>query len=618
MLKNIILFFWTFGLVLFILPKPVNALSDNCTNSYLTLINPIRSREHWSDKSLKPLEDQYTAVNLKNFPATWLLQYDTMFDYELLNYLKGFNREQEFGIFLEISEKLAKDARVIYPFGTSWYFPQAVFLSGYSQSERIRLIDRVMNEFKQVFGHYPKSLGSWWIDSFSLKYLNEKYGVKSYLIVADQKTTDNYGIWGQWWSMPYYPDRANVLIPGAGKGKLDLVVLQWAQRDPELAIGEGPKFSNNSVQANDYISLGKDTNYFKELVQTYLNCQNPIGQLTIGMETGAVSTKFHGEYINQLNLLTEFVNLKPVTMSQFYEEFNKSFPENPEKIIVSGKNTSWELSPTKRENRSIGEVIYYRQGTAFSDYFIPDKSGFLERDLTKFKTSLDPRKELLNFIPLSLVILAGIFAFSRKKILLWFLSTSFLFSSFGLLLKSGYALGWDIYYGPVINNLLLIKSLTVIGVYILVFLVDKYIKSFPKNYIFFLIVILTYGLDFLLLLSRVSYISGKYYFGILIDAYKFLGIRGNWPFNWELVNEDLPNYLASGLLKFNYSKIYDNPILFFIVSPLAHILVGFLIFQIYRRVPVWTKRIVLILLLVFYGFYLSNLIASDPRAVTLG
>lgn len=611
MLKNLVLF-CVFSLII-ILPKPTSASSDYCENRYLTLINPIRARDHWVDKSLKPLEDQYGAINSKKFPATWLIQYDVMFDLEVLDYLKGFDKRQEFGIFLEISEKLAKDSRVIYPFGTPWYFPQAVFLSGYSQSERIKLIDTVMNEFKHVFGFYPKTLGSWWIDSYSLRYLSEKYGVISYLIVADQKTTDNYGIWGQWWGVPYYPDKANVLIPGTGANKLDLIILQWAQRHPELAIGNGIGFSNNSLQPNDYISLGKNTNFFRDLVNIYLDCKNPIGQLTIGMETGAVSTNFHNEYINQLEILSEIRGLKAVTATGFYKDFKENFPQNPKKIVISNKNSSWNLSISSRENLQVSETIKYHPGSAFADFFVADKSDFLDRDLSKLQIVYSSQSSFWNWFKVLAILITAVISFYKRNYIFWIVFILFSFSSYGLLLKSMYSLGYVVYYGIVVSDLFLVQAVTIFCTYASILLAFKFIKNL-RNYWLWILAIFSYGFDFILTILRASYISGEYYFGILADVYRFIGIRGNFG-HFELVNEDLPNYLSTGLLKVDMNKIYDNLYLYFLVLPLIHIIAGFLLYQIYSRLPKVGKIVMLAVLTLFYIIYIVNLIKTDPRIV---
>jgi hypothetical protein len=92
--------------------------------------------------------------------------------------IKDFNEGQELGLFLEVSPKLATDARVIYPNQRPWSDPSVIFLSGYKQSERKRLIDKLFGAFKEKHGYYPKAVGAWWIDSYSLNYLKEEYNSK--------------------------------------------------------------------------------------------------------------------------------------------------------------------------------------------------------------------------------------------------------------------------------------------------------------------------------------------------------------------------------------------------------------------------------------------------------
>ena len=232
--------------------------------------------------------------------------------------MKSFSGDEP-GLFLEVSKSLADKTGINYPENLKWSNPGAVFLSAYSQSERRLLIDTLYTEFKNNFGYYPKSIGAWWIDSYSLNYIKQKYGLSAVLIVADQKTTDSYGVWGGWWGYPYFPSKYNVLVPSDYDNSLGAVAIQWAQRDPVKAYGVGPTYSNFSLQANDYIRNGQNTDYFAKLVSVYLKCQNPIGQITVGMETGMEASEFQGEYQNQLKSLSETPNLHFVTMSEFAE-----------------------------------------------------------------------------------------------------------------------------------------------------------------------------------------------------------------------------------------------------------------------------------------------------------
>src|SRR3989344_1303563 len=343
------LFLGIFIFVSFLFLNTFSALAQeiNCNDRYATIVNPIRSRNLWIDKSLEPLRDQYELVNKYNFPATWLIQFDVLKDKEVLDEIRKFDVNQEMSVLLEVSEKLSEQARVVYPHGTYWY--------------------------------YPKSVGAWWIDSYALKYMRNKYGITTAMIVADQKTTDNYGVWGQWWGVPYYPDKDNILTPASNlENKENIVVIQWAQRDPSLAYGEGPIYSNYSLQANDYIRQGKDTEYFADLVNVYLDCKNPLGQITIGLETGIESVGYIDEYDNQLKYLSQIQDLKAVTMNQFAEDFSRVFPQFPEQFLLG---SNWDLKNDMRINEKLGDKIKYQQNIAFKDYFTADKNDFLDRNL---------------------------------------------------------------------------------------------------------------------------------------------------------------------------------------------------------------------------------------------
>src|SRR3990172_4069405 len=213
-------------------PRLIEAqINERCDNRYVTLVNPVRGRDLWLDKSTKPLFDQYSLIEKHKFSVTWLMQYDVLVDSEIIELTDDFDERQEFGLFLEVSPKFAQDARVLYPHAVAWNDPNAIFLSGYAQSERKRLIDTLFDKFNEMYGYYPKSVGAWWIDSYSLSYMDEKYGIDTVLIVADQKTTDDYGVWGQWWGVPYRPRNENILIPADSPANASgFFVIQWAQR----------------------------------------------------------------------------------------------------------------------------------------------------------------------------------------------------------------------------------------------------------------------------------------------------------------------------------------------------------------------------------------------------
>ena len=601
-------FFWTLlltTLLFFMFPGNLFAQEEGlaCQGRYLTLVNPVRGRELWSDKSVSPLINQYSLVSKYSYPATWLLQYDALTDPEVLSEIRGFSPNQEFGLLLEISPDLAKDARVIYPAFTAWANPRAVFLSGYSQSERKKLLDTLFGQFKKTFGYYPKSVGAWWIDSYSLNYLSKKYGVVSAMIVSDQKTTDNYGVWGQWWGTPYYPSQANVLTPaGSKKSQMDLVVIQWAQRDLTLAYGEGPAYSNYSMQANDYTSLGKNTDYFDALVRNYLDCGNEIGQVTVGLETGIEGASYLTEYENQLNTLSKIQGLMFVTMSDFAQSYMNYYSQNPEVVRLSDGDSEWLLTPQKRMNEKLGDEVFYNSQVAFSDYFVPDTSNFLDRRLGSNPTMAGSR-----YFPYHLLVWGAlsVLFILKKKVLNSIFATLFLVAGFGLLLRSTEQLGWKVYFGPVVSNLELVQALLVFVVFAGFY--------FLKSRLLTLILPLTFGLDAFLVRLRYTDISGSRYLGLAWDALRIVGLKLQEPFRIEFVNRDFPTEVASSLLRFNFDKVWGTPYLSFIVYPAAHIVLGIIIYKLVRKSSLRRKLTILSFLALLFVLHLSWVLTHDPR-----
>ncbi len=335
------------------------------------IVNPIRSRELWKDKTTKPLDDQYRIIKENGLKATWLIQNDVLSDKEIMDKIINFNDDQEIGIFLEVSKNLAIKSRVYFEEQKPWYDPGVVFLSGYDPKERAMIIDKMMSDFKQKFGYFPKAVGAWWIDSVSLNYLENKYGIKNAMIVTDQKTTDNYGIWGQWWGYPYHPDTSNILVPG----KMNVLITQWALRDPEKAFfGSGPKVSNFSMQANDYISQGLKIDYFEKLANIYFDERNKLGIITVGLETGLESVDFIDEYKKQLDWIKEN-NIETFKMTDLSIKYDQLYNGNPKEIFIG----NWLLTPTYRENVVLGEKINYQHGWYFKDHFKKDSQSFLNR-----------------------------------------------------------------------------------------------------------------------------------------------------------------------------------------------------------------------------------------------
>lgn len=334
---------------------PVNAQAKNL-NQFISIVNPVRISSYTGDPGAS-FKAQYSEVSKRNLPATWLLTYDAISNENIATLAKSMNQSQERGLFLEVTPLFAKDAGVSYNKTDSWHRANSVFLTGYSQSDRLKLIDAVFEKFKKLFGFYPSSVGAWWIDSFSLEYMQQKYKITANLMCADQFATDGYQIWGLYWSTPYYPSKLHAGIPaGTLESKLDIVTLQWAARDPYNGYGRG---SASLFSTQDYQKI----DYFQKLIKLYTNKgSNKFGQITVGLEGDYIPQTYQspGFFAGQLDVVEAekragFVDV--VTMRDFSNWYRSNFPDvSPAHLIQTddflGKNikTIWYQSPKFRIN----------------------------------------------------------------------------------------------------------------------------------------------------------------------------------------------------------------------------------------------------------------------------
>ncbi len=350
--RALILAIW---IIFLIFPK-----TSIAREKFVTIVDPVRGDDFWQLKSQKPLDFvsfQKKAFDNKKIKSTWLLRPDFLLNNNYSSFFlkKSFDKD-DLGIFLEVTPAWAKAAKVKYNQGEGWSLAKSIFLSGYNQRERKRLIDVTFKTFKDTFGNYPRTIGAWHVDAYSAEYMHNVYGVEAVLVCADQFSTDGYRVWGGWWGVPFYPSKVNLLIPASDVNqKLDLVVLWWAARDPFNGYGSGVKDSTYSVQVNDYMTHNLGEKYFSQLASLYLNpLQGKFGQLTIGIENDSDLQKYGEPFISQINTL-EKEGASFVTAREFGDWYRKRFPGlSPDHeiggpdILGQDKEARWIMSTNKR------------------------------------------------------------------------------------------------------------------------------------------------------------------------------------------------------------------------------------------------------------------------------
>jgi len=344
--KKLTIFILSGFTILALLFSPLSV--EASTDQFVTIVNPVRISKYTADV-VENVRIQHEIIRANDLSATWLLRYDALNENNLQSLMRTFDSGQELGLFVEITQELCDSVGITYNDTGFWHHATSLFLSGYKQPERIKMIDKMFERFKEIYGYYPKSVGSWWTDSFSLQYMQEKYGVAANLTVADQFSTDGYQVWGQYFSSPFYPSKIHAGVPASTKeNKLDVVNLQWAPRDPLNG------YYNSYYSTQDYKNSGIDltTGYFEKLVRLYANKnENEFGHIVVGLESDLAPDAYNGEFKNQINYikkLSQESEHKVLTMGEFSEWYLKKYPDiSPEYFIQT--NDLLDKPDTKKD-----------------------------------------------------------------------------------------------------------------------------------------------------------------------------------------------------------------------------------------------------------------------------
>lgn len=200
-------------------------------------------------------------VEQANLPATFALQYDALMDTNYQNYFKAqIGTNIEIGAWWEIPQELVQAAGLVWRGSEEWDPTADVdFSCGYTPQERTNLVDAYMAGFKSVFGYYPKTVGSWYIDEVSLAYMASKYGIVASCNCKDQLGTDTYTMWGGYWNQAYYPSSLNSYMPAQTTAQeINIPVFRMLGSDPIYQYGNfspgiytlEPVYSNAGGSAN--------------------------------------------------------------------------------------------------------------------------------------------------------------------------------------------------------------------------------------------------------------------------------------------------------------------------------------------------------------------------------
>lgn len=202
----------------------------------VNIVNFIRSaddrtpREHMEEAVIRQVE----LAEKYGMPITFLLQPDAVRDPV---YTEMIPRKEnvEIGMWLELNRTLVLAAGGEWLWGEKeWHWYSGIDLPcGYTPEIRRKMVDIAMAEFKEVFGYYPKTVGSWVLDCVCLEHMEKHYGVTAALNCKDQWGTDSYTLWGGYFNQAFYPTKINAFTPASKKeNQINIPIFRMLGSDP--------------------------------------------------------------------------------------------------------------------------------------------------------------------------------------------------------------------------------------------------------------------------------------------------------------------------------------------------------------------------------------------------
>ena len=328
------------------------------------------------------------------FKSTVLLQYDALILPGYREMLASFADMTEIGIWFEVVEPLVEDCGLTWRGRFPWDWHNDVgFLVGYDIEERKLLIDKFFEVFKTYYGAYPKAVGSWHIDAFSLRYMSEKYGITVSCNCKDQYGTDGYTIWGGYYAGAYYPSVNNMICPAnSPENQIPVPVFRMLGSDPiyqyDIGLENGVGVQSVSSMEPVYGCSGSDRVwvnwYFDEV---YNGKTLALSYTQFGQENSFGWQKISKGLEMQFEILREQIGsgrVELLTLGEAGEWFRSHFSETPASALCidsdysqNGKKSLWYNCKNYRIN-----LLYENGGLHIRDFYL-FRDDFREKFLDK-------------------------------------------------------------------------------------------------------------------------------------------------------------------------------------------------------------------------------------------
>lgn len=329
----------------------------------VNIINFVRGIEPRDDKIdlLEALREELKLCRQYSFPNTVLFQYDATIKPEYQELVKEYLDLSELGLWLEVVKPLAEDAGLLWRGRWDWDWHNDVgFLIGYEPEDRKRLIDTAFKRFREIFGFFPKSVGSWHIDAVSLAYMKDTYGIKASCNCKDQYGTDGYTMWGGYYNGAYYPSKYNMFAPAqTPENQIDLPVFRMLGSDPihqyDLGLGKDGDYNPSNCQGVSSLEpVYDDSGANREWVKWYFRENFNGKSLSFAYTQAGQENSFGWPAISkglpmQFELLQDKLQrgeIELLTLGQSGEWFSERYSQTPAAAMCIDSDYSSEKNQT--------------------------------------------------------------------------------------------------------------------------------------------------------------------------------------------------------------------------------------------------------------------------------
>ncbi len=333
--------------------------------NFIRLLEP-RDPEITEDVLYQTVVRQIEIMKKYKLGGTFLLQYDALLDARYQELLKSLpDSIFEIGAWWEIPQPLVENAGMKWRGRYPWDWHANVgFSTGYTPGERERLVDVYMADFKKIFGRYPRSVGSWFIDAHTLNYMYQKYNIVASCNCKDQIGTDGYTLWGGYWNQAYYPSKKNAYMPAQNeKNQIPVPIFRMLGSDPVRQYDSGIGEIHQSVISLEpvYPDSGGDSAWVNWFFKEFVNGESMgFAYTQAGQENSFIWKTVEKGFKIQMPLIAQLRDqnkVKVETLAESGKWFKESYKVTPatsvtinEDLKESDVKTVWFNSRFYRAN----------------------------------------------------------------------------------------------------------------------------------------------------------------------------------------------------------------------------------------------------------------------------